>query len=528
MPSRLQSRTSYWILRGAFRAAPLYTRARLVAHSDSLCSLIYSFNAYLNLGVSDKDATFISSLLEKTCMYDNQWIPKSMQKCAFLKNESFSNFTLDYNDAQEEAEIICGRALEDLFRRSGIQPGQVDVVVSMSTQMTRVQDALIRQFDFRDDVEILTLGGMGCAASVTAMDFASKYLSQRSTPTTMIALCHENLIRGFYTGLARESMISNALFRAGASCMMFSTDPSLTKQAKFRMEFTTRTYQTDDTSFWLMGYKLDETGAGGIFLPKKEFLGEVSARAIGSTMSRVGRKILPAWDKVKYLLSRGKAKPDFFKSIDHICVHPGGPAVIDKMGKALGCDAAVRCANSINAYYYYGNTSSAGVIYSMTYTESLEGVKKGQRLLACGLGAGFESNAAVLVAMRDLNEVHKAWEPVAKDASMQPLAVEAFVDGFRGRKRMRVLDTSNEMKARTLLEFSNKCGIDCYTSTPQRGLSTFFTKLPAGLARESPVSVADSEGSISTETSSESKAQARVGLVTPPKTFEQVRSYAAS
>ncbi len=65
----------------------------------------------------------------------------------------------------------------------------------------------------------------------------------------MVVVCHENLTRGFYTGLSRESMVTNALFRAGASAMMFSTDPSLKAQAKFKLEYSTRTYQvrTDAT-----------------------------------------------------------------------------------------------------------------------------------------------------------------------------------------------------------------------------------------------------------------------------------------
>ncbi len=59
----------------------------------------------------------------------------------------------------------------------------------------------------------------------------------------MVVVCHENITRGFYTGLSRESMVTNALFRAGASAMMFSTDPSLKATAKFKIDHTTRTYQ---------------------------------------------------------------------------------------------------------------------------------------------------------------------------------------------------------------------------------------------------------------------------------------------
>ena len=207
-----------------------------------------------------------------------------------------------------------------------------------------------------------------------------------------------------------------------------------------------------------MGYKLDESGVGGIYLPKKDELGDISARAIRHTMARVGREILPVGEKLKYVLSGGRKVPDFTKAVDHVFVHPGGPAVIDKFGKALGYDAAVETVNSINAYYFYGNTSSAGVLYSMAYTESLRGIKRGDRLLALGLGAGFESNGTVMTALRDCRDVHRAWKHVAEDPSLQSLAVDAFVEGFRNRKRICRLESSDERKVQDLKEYSEKRG----------------------------------------------------------------------
>ena len=471
-------------------------------------------------------------------MHEKQWLPKSMQNLAVIMKDEFSNFDLGLHVANEEAEIIVGRALDELFERSQVDPSSVDVLVCMSTMVTSLQQTIAGKFGFREDIEVMTLGGMGCAAGITATDFANKFLAQREKPTTMIVVCHENLTRGFYSGLSRESLVTNALFRAGASAMMFSTNPALKAQAKFKMDYSTRTYQTDPVSFWAMGFKLDDSGVGGIYLPKKNELGDISARAIGHTMARVGRKILPLGEKLKYVLSRGTKTPDFKKAIDHVFVHPGGPAVIEKFGKALGYDAAVESANAINAYYYYGNTSSAGVLYAMSYTESLQGIKKGEKLLALGLGAGFESNGTVMTAMRDCGDVHQAWRHVAEDPLLQPLAVEAFVRGFRNRERICTLDGSDQRKVRDLIAFAKKNGFENPYGPEPTELKVMEKEPP--LQSSQPIedlveSESDSESFCSDSIASDSEVTpcqtptkaAPKGVSTPVKHIERMPSWAS-
>ena len=139
-----------------------------------------------------KDDEFITSLLEKTCMYEKQWLPKSMQNLAVIMKEEFSNFALGMDVADEEAEAIAGRSLQELFERSGVNPARVDVLLCVSTQATLLQRAVIGKFGFREDLEVLTLGGMGCAAGITGM-----YRSPRSCSYALpasLALGHLSIV----------------------------------------------------------------------------------------------------------------------------------------------------------------------------------------------------------------------------------------------------------------------------------------------------------------------------------------------
>ena len=130
--------------------------------------------------------------------------------------------------------------------------------------------------------------------------------------------------------------------------------------------------------------------------------------------------MLPMKQKIKYvfqkkILRNTAISPDLYSCVDHIIIHPGGPAVIEGTAKGLGIDILEKQKSSINALYYYGNTSSAGNWYSIAHTESTCGLKKGEKVMFLGLGAAFEANAAIWRALKDINEVHDAWSHVASD-----------------------------------------------------------------------------------------------------------------
>lgn len=262
---------------------------------------------------------------------------------------------------------------------------------------------------------------------------------------------------------------------------------------------------------------------GGIYLPKKEDLGDISARAISRTLIKIGRKVLPIREKVKYVLSGGTCRPNFLKGVDRVMVHPGGPAVIDKVGKAVGYDAAVFSVNSINAYYYYGNTSSGGTLYSLAYSEAIERIPKGNRCLILGLGAGFESNAVVLTALRDCADAHPAYKMLIDNPAMQPLAVDAFVRGYRNRERLVTFDMSDERRVRDLISMGKGCGyVNLYGPEPASNSATSSNDLLRKLVQGSSAASSDdgcgANGTkVDREVSSATSSQVPLGLRTPER-----------
>lgn len=147
--------------------------------------------------------------------------------------------------------------------------------------------------------------------------------------------------------------------------------------------------------------------------------------------------MLPMKEKLKYVVQskilRNKTKPpNLYRCVDHIIIHPGGPAVIEGTARGLGIDTLEKQKSSINALYFYGNTSSAGNWYSIAHTESTCGLKKGEKVMFLGLGAAFEANAAIWRALKDIHEVHDAWSHVTGDRRNE--AEEVFRDYLNGEK----------------------------------------------------------------------------------------------
>ncbi|MCO5572243.1 hypothetical protein L7F22_025996 [Adiantum nelumboides] len=93
--------------------------------------------------------------------------------------------------------------------------------------------------------------------------------------------------------------------------------------------------------------------------------------------------------------------PNFKKAFTHFCIHPGGKAVIQGIGKTLGL-SEYDLEPSKMSLHRFGNTSSSGLWYAMSYLEAKQRFKSGEKVWQVALGSGFKCNSVVWRALRDV------------------------------------------------------------------------------------------------------------------------------
>ncbi|CAI0461091.1 unnamed protein product [Linum tenue] len=141
-------------------------------------------------------------------------------------------------------------------------------------------------------------------------------------------------------------------------------------------------------------------------------------RALEGNLRVLLPKVLPLWEILRFvvasyywktrLMGEKEAKPpviDMKTRIQHFCMHTGGRAVIDGFEKSFGLKE-YDMEPSRMSLHRFGNTSCSSLWYVLGYMEAKKRLKKGDRIMMVGLGAGFLCNTCVWTVVRDLENVN--------------------------------------------------------------------------------------------------------------------------
>ncbi|KAK9813969.1 hypothetical protein WJX73_007415 [Symbiochloris irregularis] len=252
-------------------------------------------------------------------------------------------------------------------------PGQIDAVIVHCTSFNPVPSlaaCVLNHFHMKHTTLAYTLSGMGCAASVVAIDLAQELLQNHRNMRVLIAGT-ENITTMLYRGDARSHLLTNCLFRLGLVGIRIGRDV---------------------TSVASRALNLNIRALAPLILPWSEKLVYAG--------NKIARKVFKA--KIP------EYTPDFKMAVDHFAMHPGGKAVIDTMEKALALSPEHAQPNRA-AFERFGNTSSSSTWYAWSHIESFQGIKRGERLWQLAFGSGFKCNSAVWRALKTNLHRHDAW-----------------------------------------------------------------------------------------------------------------------
>ncbi|KAL0357386.1 UNVERIFIED_CONTAM: 3-ketoacyl-CoA synthase 12 [Sesamum calycinum] len=311
-------------------------------------------------------------------------------------------------------------SINKLFKRTGISPSEIDVLVvniSMLATLPSLSSRIINFYKMREDVKVYNLTGMGCSASLVSINIVQSIFKSRKNLQALV-VTSESLSLGWYTGNNRSMILANCLFRTGGCAMIVTNKPSLKDRAMFKLKTLVRTHHgSKDESYDCCIQKEDEKGLVGFHLGKN--LPKAATRAFVDNLKEIAPKILPVRELLRFsvlLLIRklrqkwnkaaagATARPmiNFSTGVDHYCLHTGGKAVIDAIAQNLGLsEYDVEPARM--TLHRFGNTSAASLWYVLAYMEAKKRLKKGDKVFMISFGAGFKCNSCLWEVMRDLD-----------------------------------------------------------------------------------------------------------------------------
>lgn len=329
------------------------------------------------------------------------------------------------NDAHSEMDEVMFDTLDKLFAKTGVSASDIDILVvdvSLFSPSPSLTSRIINRYKMRENIKSFSLSGMGCSASMVAVDLVQRLFMTYKNQLAIV-VSTESISTHWYCGKEKSMMLSNCLFRSGGASILLTNRRDFEDRAKFKLKCTVRTnIGYDDEAYGCCIQVEDEQGYQGFLLTKS--LTKAAAKAFTGNLKILLPKILPVTELLRYATSflgkkliKGQTSDakamsidfDLKTGIDHFCLHPGGRAVIDGLGMSLGlseCDLEP----TRMALYRFGNTSAGGLWYVLSYMEAKKRLKKGDKILMISLGAGFMCNNCVWEVMKDDLKDVGVWE----------------------------------------------------------------------------------------------------------------------
>ncbi|KAL5714728.1 very-long-chain 3-oxoacyl-CoA synthase [Ranunculus cassubicifolius] len=325
--------------------------------------------------------------------------------------ESTEDATL--KSAIREAEEGMFTAVDSVLIKTQVDPQSIDIVIVTCGSFSpapSLSSLLVNRFNLRPDVKTFNLSGMGCSSGNLSVDLAAKMLRSAKTSKYALVVVTENISLNWYFGDDRSMLVTNCIFRVGCAATILTNDSTRRGESKMELVHSLRTHHGADDSAYNAAVQMeDEKGTIGVSLTKD--LIRVAGLYLKQHITLLAPQVLPLSQLISYAYSvvlsaisrddnTKPIVPDFSTVFDHMCIHTGGKAVIQQVGRVLRLSEEVSEPARMTLHRF-GNTSSSLVFYELAYFEAKGRVKKGDKMWVLAFGTGFKVCSLVFKSLRD-------------------------------------------------------------------------------------------------------------------------------
>jgi predicted naringenin-chalcone synthase len=275
-------------------------------------------------------------------------------------------------EARKLATDVAGHVLKS----GGFPPADVTHVITASCTGFSNPGAdyhIVRDLGLKQSVARFALGFMGCYAAIPALRMARDFcLADPSAVVMVVAIELCTLHLHFEDGM--DSLLANAIFADGAAAIVVSAKKPDAGQPALRLDgFASALIPEGEKEMaWRIGNK-------GFEIALSTYIPEIIGGNIVSLLTPI-------------LAERGMA----LSNVSTWAVHPGGKAILDKVGKELQLKPE-QIQASRDILRRYGNMSSATILFVLKELLKCPATPSGDNsICALAFGPGLTVESALL------------------------------------------------------------------------------------------------------------------------------------
>ena len=153
----------------------------------------------------------------------------------------------------------------------------------------------------RSDILSYNLSGMGCGASLLALDLAKNMLQRRNLGGKALVVSTEIITPNLYKGNERAFLLQNTLFRCGGAAMILSNKWMDGSRAWFKLLNLVRVQGTGEDAYNCVFETEDVNGVRGVRLSKD--IVKVAGKTMEKNLTLLGPYVLPLSEQIKVVTS---------------------------------------------------------------------------------------------------------------------------------------------------------------------------------------------------------------------------------